>query len=439
MIASNDVIPLLRKHVLVDGYDFVVDLEKSHGSFLVEARTGAAYLDMFTFFSSLPLGMNHPEMTGDSEFMHILARAALHKVSNSDIYSSEYASFVASFTRTLGDPHLPHLFFIDGGTLAVENALKVAFDWKAQRLSGSQDARSLRVMHMEDAFHGRSGYTLSLTNTDPVKTRFYPQWDWPRIALPAVTQGDADGGSVLEAEDRSLAQARREFESSEGGVACFVVEPILGEGGDIHLSSRFLRGMQDLCHEFDALFIVDEVQTGCGMTGTPWAYNQLGIEPDVVAFGKKTQVCGVMAGRRVDLVRDNVFQVSSRINSTWGANLADMVRATRVFDIMERASLIGAAADNGRVLLRLLEDLARRYPATVRNPRGRGLMAAFDLADSPLRDTVLERLFAEQRMLILPSGGRGIRFRPALTVSEKELTQAVDSIDAVLRELQSGS
>src|SRR3546814_16556364 len=87
--------------------------------------------------------------------------------------------------------------------------------------------------------------------------------------------------------------------------------------------------MRELCDEFDALLIFDEVQTGCGITGTAWAYQQLGILPDVVAFGKKTQVCGVMAGGRVDEVAANVFAVSSRINSTWGGTLVDMGRSRR--------------------------------------------------------------------------------------------------------------
>jgi L-lysine 6-transaminase len=436
MITAHDVMPILRKHVLVDGYDFVVDLEKSHGSILVEARTGLEYLDLFTFFASLPLGMNHPGMTGDSEFTRILARAALHKVSNCDVYTPEYATFVDAFARTLGDPHLPHLFFIDGGALAVENALKIAFDWKAQRASAPPGGRPLRAMHMTGAFHGRSGYTLSLTNTDPIKTQFYPKWDWPRISLPAVPADPTPTETAMrDAADQSLAQARREFESGGGDVACFIVEPILGEGGDIHLSPRFLRGMQDLCHEFDALFIVDEVQTGCGLTGTAWAYQQLDIEPDVVAFGKKTQVCGVMAGRRVDLVRENVFRVSSRISSTWGGNLADMVRATRIFDIIERDSLISAAASNGAQLLNMLTQLAVRHPSLVSNPRGRGLMAAFDLPDVSARDLVVGRLLSDQCVLILPTGRRGIRFRPPLTVSAQELAQAVAAIDVVLREV----
>src|SRR4029079_11798944 len=125
--------------------------------------------------------------------------------------------------------------------------------------------------------------------------------------------------------------------------------------------------------------IADEVQTGCGITGTGWAYQQLGFTPDVVAFGKKTQVCGVMGGRRVDEVVDNVFTVSSRINSTWGGNLVDMVRSRRILEVIEYDTLLRNAALIGDYLLGQLRELAVDFADTVLDPRGRGLMCAFSL------------------------------------------------------------
>ncbi|MGV0802453.1 aminotransferase class III-fold pyridoxal phosphate-dependent enzyme, partial [Mycolicibacterium elephantis] len=119
------------RSMLVDGLDLVLDLERSAGSYLVDARTGARFLDMFTFFASSALGMNHPALT-DEQFRAELAQAAVNKPSNSDIYTVPMARFVDTFVRVLGDPALPHLFFVDGGALAVENALKVAFDWKSR-------------------------------------------------------------------------------------------------------------------------------------------------------------------------------------------------------------------------------------------------------------------------------------------------------------------
>ena len=211
------------------------------------------------------------------------------------------ARFVETFARVLGDPALPHLFFVDGGALAVENALKVAFDWKSRHneAHGIDPDLGTKVLHLRGAFHGRSGYTLSLTNTDPNKVARFPKFDWPRIDAPYLRPG-ADMDAV---EAESLRQARAAFEAHPHDIACFIAEPIQGEGGDRHFRPQFFAAMRELCDEFDALLIFDEVQTGCGMTGTPWAYQQLGVTPDVVAFGKKTQVCGVMAGGRVDEVR----------------------------------------------------------------------------------------------------------------------------------------
>src|SRR5207253_1241547 len=179
------------------------------------------------------------------------------------------------------------------------------------------------------------------------------------------------GRDVEGVERVALAAARAAFEQHPHDIACFVMEPIQGEGGDHHFRPDFLKAMQALCREFDALFVLDEVQTGCGLTGTAWAYQQLGVQPDVVAFGKKTQVCGIMAGGRVDEVPDNVFTVGSRINSTWGGSLVDMVRARRILEVIERDGLFARTAVAGEHLLSLLNGLAAAHPM-VTHVRGRG-------------------------------------------------------------------
>ncbi|ORB23399.1 L-lysine 6-transaminase [Mycolicibacterium monacense] len=429
-MSPGEVHDVLARSILADGFELVLDLERSAGSYLVDARTGERYLDMFTFFASSALGMNHPALAADDEFRAELAQAAVNKPSNSDVYSVPMARFVDTFARVLGDPALPHLFFVDGGALAVENALKVAFDWKSRlnESRGLDPALGTRVLHLRGAFHGRSGYTLSLTNTDPNKVARFPKFDWPRIDAPFIRPG-ADM-AALEAE--SVRQARAAFEAYPHDIACFIAEPIQGEGGDRHFRPEFFAAMRALCDEFDALLIVDEVQTGCGITGTPWAYQQLGITPDVVAFGKKTQVCGVMAGRRVDEVTDNVFAVSSRINSTWGGNLTDMVRARRILEVIEADDLPACAARAGDYLQARLEELAEEFPGVVLDVRGRGLMRAFSLPSQAQRNDLIRRLW-ERRVIMLASGVDSVRFRPALTVSRAELDAAVDAVREALR------
>ncbi len=420
---------VLSRNMLVDGFDLVLDLTRSTGSYLVDARDGRSYLDMFTFVSSSALGMNHPALAGDEEFRAELIEAALNKPSNADVCTVAMATFVETFARVLGDPALPHLFFVEGGALAVENALKVAFDWKSRHneARGIDPELGTRVLHLRGAFHGRSGYTLSLTNTKPVSVARFPKFDWPRIDAPYVRPGaDMD---ALEAE--SLRQARAAFEAYPHDIACFVAEPIQGEGGDRHFRPEFFAAMRDLCDEYDALLIFDEVQTGCGLTGTPWAYQQLGVAPDVVAFGKKTQVCGVMAGRRVDEIADNVFAVTSRINSTWGGNLTDMVRARRILEVIEADELFDHAAEQGRYLRDRLDELADEFPAMVIDPRGRGLMCAFSLPATADRDELIAQLW-QRCVIVLPAGKDGVRFRPALTVSRTEIDLAIAAVRDVL-------
>jgi L-lysine 6-transaminase len=428
-VAAHAVHDVLRRHLLVDGFDMVLDLEASQGSTLVDARDGTAYLDLFTFFASNALGMNHPALTGDPVFREELLTAALNKPSNSDVYSAPMARFVATFARVLGDPGLPHLFFVEGGALAVENALKVAFDWKSRwnEAHGRDAALGTKVLHLRDAFHGRTGYTMSLTNTDPVKVARFPQFDWPRIPSPYLVPGaDMD---AREAE--ALGAARAAFQAHPHDIACFLMEPVQGEGGDHHFRPEFLQAMQALCVEHDALFVLDEVQSGAGLTGTAWAFQQLGVRPDVVAFGKKTQVCGVMAGGRVDEVPDNVFAVGSRINSTWGGSLTDMVRSRRILEVIEAEGLVARAAELGPVLHELLLGLAATHPE-VTDVRGRGLMRAFSLPTPALRDAVLTALRTDEHVLLLGCGTRSVRFRPALTVTPAELEAGVAALDRVL-------
>ena len=429
-VTPAEVHEVLARSVLTDGMKLVVDLRASQGSRLVDARDGRSYLDMYTFFASAPLGLNPPGIVDDPTFLAELGAIAANKPANPDMYTAAYAEFVATFVRVLGDPALPHLFFVEGGALAVENALKVAFDWKSRHNEAAGRDRRLgtRILHLTKAFHGRSGYTLSLTNTEPNKTDRFPMFDWPRIDVPAMVFPVAEHlDEVVAAEERALEQARAAFAAHPHDIAAFIAEPIQGEGGDNHLRPEFLAAMQELVHAHDALFILDEVQTGVGTTGTPWAYQQLGVQPDVVAFAKKAQLGGIMAGGRVDEVPDNVFAVSGRINSTWGGGLTDMVRSRRLLEIIEAEGLIEAAGPKGGRLVAGLQAVATES-GVLSNVRGRGLFVAFDLADAAQRDRLVTDLRRTERVIVLPCGVRSVRFRPALSVTEDEIDEAVAAV-----------
>jgi L-lysine 6-transaminase len=403
----------------------------------VDERSGRRYLDFYTFFASAPLGLNPRGLADDPDFLARLAEAATNKPANPDVYTSYYADFVETFVRVLGDPALPHLFFVEGGALAVENALKCAFDWKSRHneMRGLPSSLGSKILHLTHAFHGRSGYALSLTNTDPRVTDRFPKFDWPRIDVPKVTFPLAEHLSqVTAAETRALRQATAAFRAHPDDIAAFIAEPIQGEGGDNHMRAEFLRSVQHLCRENDALFILDEVQTGVGTAGSAWTYQQLGLEPDIVAFGKRVQLGGIMAGRRVDHVPDNVFTVSGRISSTWGGGLADMVRSQRLLEIIERDGLFTHAAQTGAWFFGQLQELCTRHPGLVFNARGRGLMCAVDLPSTRTRDALVARLRAAG-VLLVGCGPRSIRFRPALTVGPDDLAAGLRAIECCLRQL----
>jgi L-lysine 6-transaminase len=436
-ISPADVHGTLRRHILADGYAVVFDYEKSHGSWLHDARTGREYLDFLTFFGSNPIGYNHPRMK-DPAFLEVLHRVAQLKPSLSDLYSVEYAQFVDIFSR-LGIPaHLPHAFFIEGGALGVENALKTAFDWKVRRnrARGVQGDRGTRVVHFREAFHGRSGYTLSLTNTDPRKTDLFPKFDWPRIdnpklRFPVTPEVDTD---VRAAEERSLDQVRRAFKDHEDDIAAIIIEPIQAEGGDNHFRPEFLRALQRLADENECFFIVDEVQTGVGLTGRMWAHEHFGLKPDAMSFGKKTQVCGCLVGPKVDQEPENVFKVGSRINSTFGGNLTDMVRFGRYLEVIDEERLVDNARTVGAQLLAGLQGLQAELGGLMSNARGRGLMIAFDLPTPEQRDRAHKRII-EEGLLLLTCGTRSIRFRPPLNLSASEADAATGILRRALRSL----
>ena len=429
--APADVREILGRHLLTDGYDIVLDMEASGGLHLRDAVTGRDYVDLFTFYASNPLGMNHPALAGPGDdpeaFRARLMDAALNKVANSDVYTPHLARFVDTFGRVGIPDALPHAFFVSGGALAVENALKVAFDWKVRKNArkGYSGERGHKALHLRQAFHGRSGYTMSMTNTDPVKTAHFPKFDWPRIPNPRVR-----GWGVEAREAAALEKAAQAFLDHPDEIAAVVVEPIQGEGGDNHFRPSFLQGLRDLADEHDALLVFDEVQTGVGLTGTFWAYQGLGVTPDVLAFGKKTQVCGVLAGRRVEEVEGHVFAASSRINSTWGGNLVDMVRFDRILEVIEADDLVGNARRMGDHLLARLRDLEAAHDA-VTDARGRGLMCAFDLPSKEARNAVVKRAFHDGA-IVLGCGERAVRFRPALTVTDADLDAGLAILEGAI-------
>ncbi|OKS85295.1 L-lysine 6-transaminase [Mucilaginibacter polytrichastri] len=439
LITPQNVQATLSKHILADGFDLTFDMEKSKGVYIYDSKYNRTLLDFFTCFASVPLGYNHPKMINDEAFKKDLLLAALTNPSNSDIYTEQYARFLDTFARVGIPAYLPHAFFISGGGLAIENALKTAMDWKVQKnfAKGHQTEKGFKVIHFEQAFHGRTGYTMSLTNTQPVKTRGFAKFDWPRISIPYIHFDEFRDNpeELYEREAQSIAQIEKAFQDNQDDICAIIIEPIQSEGGDNHVRQEFLEQLRKLADEYEAMLIYDEVQTGVGLTGKFWSHEHFGenARPDIIAFGKKMQVCGILASRRVDENPDNVFTVSSRINSTWGGNLTDMVRATKILQIIEEDNLCTQAAETGQYLQDQLTQLSYTTDL-ISNIRGKGLLTAFDFPDSDTRNKFIN-MGLENNTMFLGCGDKSIRFRPALIMDKGHIDDGIKTSSHLLKRL----
>jgi L-lysine 6-transaminase len=223
-------------------------------------------------------------------------------------------------------------------------------------------------------------------------------------------------------EQASLAAVQRSFDERGHEIAAILIEPVQCEGGDNHFRPEFLAGLRRIADEREALLIFDEVQTGVGITGAWWAYQKLGVQPDVLCFAKKMQVGGILVSRRIDEV-DSVFSVPSRISSTWGGSLVDMVRATRILEIIHEDRLLENTTLRGGELRLGLETISARIPE-VSNARGLGALCAVDLPTTELRNQLVKRCFNE-RLIVLACGQRSVRFRPFLCVDSQSVAECL--------------
>jgi L-lysine 6-transaminase len=272
---------------------------------------------------------------------------------------------------------------------------------------------------------------------DPRKTLYFPKFDWPRITTPKLffPLTEENIANTVALEEKAKCEIENAIVENPHDIAAIILEPIQGEGGDNHYRKEFMEYLRTVADENDIMLIYDEVQSGVGITGKMWAHEHYGerARPDIISFGKKTQVCGIFVSNRVDEVENNVFHESSRINSTWGGNLVDMVRFTLYLEIIEKENLVAQASETGTYLLSQLKKLSEEY-SNISNARGKGLFCAFDLPNGDDRD-VLANLIEKEGALILGCGPKSIRFRPHLNITRDEIDLGISMIKKALAKL----
>ena len=289
---------------------------------------------------------------------------------------------------------------------------------------------------------------MSLTDSpDPRKIMYFPKFNWPKVTNPFINfpLDEENLEKVRILEKQSINEIKEVLSKNPDDVACMILEPIQGEGGDNHFRQEYFKELKTLSLENDFLLIYDEVQTGVGITGKMWAHQYFPskidnnsycekMEPDIISFGKKTQCCGIFAGARLDEVENHVFKESSRINSTFGGNLVDMVRFTIYLELIDKENLLKMASENGNYLLSSLKTLQNDNSELISNARGKGLFCAYDLPTVKQRDELIKNM-EKEGAIILGCGQKSIRFRPHLNILKEEIDQAISMMRISLSKL----
>jgi 4-aminobutyrate aminotransferase/(S)-3-amino-2-methylpropionate transaminase len=427
----------------------IVDDERSQGVHLVDLD-GNVFLDFFSNFALGSLGYNHPAHLAVAR-SEAFVRAACNPTSTPFVTSPSWISFVSAVEREFAPPGMAKIFCVDGGGEGVEAALKAAFivhgekarrthgepvnplQWPEERQRAAMDNAGTNavVLSFSGAFHGRGLGPLSATHSKLIHKADQPAFAWPQATFPAHRfPRERFAEENARAERDSLAEVERLLDQFAGRVAAILVEPVQSEGGDRHASPAFFQQLQALAHKAGAALILDEVQTGVGISGTLWAHQQLQLAapPDLVTFGKKMQLGGFFATPSYNITQ------FGRMYQTRNGDRARGLLALATLQTISREDLLRNVRETGAYFLQRLEELATRFPHLVSDPRGLGFLLAFDLPTTQARDELLQRSL-RRGLFATYTGTRSVRIRPHLITRPVDVDFACEVFDAALREM----
>ncbi|MEJ2669802.1 MAG: aminotransferase class III-fold pyridoxal phosphate-dependent enzyme [Gammaproteobacteria bacterium] len=426
-----------RSHILRDGLQLVLDPIRSHGATIINALNGRDYINFHGGYRSNALGENHPGFTAQD--YENIARATINKQAHAHIYTPDQLQAINTIAQRYMQPAgFERAFFIDGGALALENALKIALRNHAlNRQTENSDTLQTDALQdgviigMHGAFHGHSGLTMTLSRSDPSKAEFMPRLPWPAVPTPYQ---ERDVSACVYALEKQLAEYAPR-------VAGLVIEPIQCEGGDRFIPKSYFVALRRLADAHHFSLIYDETQTGFFVTGRAFAFQALNLPaPDLICGAKKSSIGYVFANHRVLAVPHNAFEVSGKINSTWGGHGGDYLVCARKLELIEQYKLAEHAQRQGRKLLEKLANLSAHYPSLIVAPRGLGLLIAIDCPSGEIRDRLIAECF-KQRLLLLTggvpkAGPFTVRFGPPLSVTDDEVETGMARFEKALCELR---
>lgn len=375
-------------------FNINVNFKKSHDSYIYDNRTQKEYLDFFGMYASLPLGYNHKVFYTD-EFKKEMLEASTFKVNNCEFTSDEAISFDNKFVKFVNNDHYINFHYTCTGALAVESAIKVCIH--------KTDYRKPNIISFRNSFHGINSISSFITD------RFWPANKKLR-GLPQnfSTKLNCDLDEVEEQLKNSFA-------------TCILVEPIQCSAGDIHQEKEFFQGLRLLCDKYNVPLIFDEIQVGFGGTGKLWYYQHLNIFPDIVIFGKKTQLSGIMVNKKCSDIFDK--DEITRLEVTWDGNILDMIRCKHIIRAYREENIVNSVAKKGQFLVTNLSKIKG-----LENVRGAGLIIAFDMKDRKTRDDLIKKMYDNQ-MICNKTGDKSIRLRPSLAISNSEIDSALEIIN----------
>ena len=389
-----------------------IDFEKSHDSYIFDKKTRRYFLDFFGMYSSLPLGYSHQIFKGN-DFRKEYSRIAAIKVPNCEIISDEAEEFLREFSGCKEMSGYKYFHFCCTGALGIEAAIKTAMDQKA--------AKRPMVISLRESFHGINSYGGFVTDRfSPVNARLngFPGMGWRKIHNPKIIYkaGKIDEKSTRKGLDKFIA----EFNSciKEYGVkniVALLIEPVQSTYGDNYFPQNFFKLIRKFCSKDNICLIFDEIQIGFGTTGKMWYFQHAGIEPDIVVFGKKAQVSGIMVKEKLS----KIFKVPVRLEVTWDGDLIDMVRAKFILRAYKKYRILDNVNERSRQLVEGLKNIAK-----IENVRAAGLLAAFDFKTKVDRDRFFCNALSN-RFLCNKTRDKTIRFRPNLNLSSQEVKEAL--------------
>lgn len=421
----------MGKYVIAEPYPFAMDLEKCHGLTLVTVD-GQELFDWAGYYGSKLIAHNHPGLY-EPDYLARLTRAANNKVANPDFVTQECLDYYRLVYENAPEAMRGNdleVYVVNSGAEAVENMMKfLVAKYNQKCLAKGRIPGNRRFIYFDRAFHGRTVFALGVTETvDPVATKDFVGLGMGgniKLPFPSYNSEWSEAENMANAT-KVLTQLESILQSMADDIVGLIMEPIQGAGGNRVALPSFFRGLSELCHKYGVYLAFDEVQTGLGPTGKMWAIDHFNLPhpPMAVASGKKW-------GNGLLYMAESLDDVGV-LDSTWGGNLADMVRVCQEMNIVKAEGLIEAAAEKGEYLSQGLKAVIAKH-SFAENVRGMGLYQGFSLDTDERKAQLVKTAREKFNLLLLGAGNRSIRTRPNLSVTKADIDRFLELLDESLK------